>query len=155
MHWCINDAPKLEKHVLQCIETGCEVDLDIVPAWLQRLVVGSITNPILLRYLRQLLLFSYKAHVQHDKATTEASFNQFAQTNDEVGRFANSFSQRSPSLLDLARRHTQSVLYAFQEKEIIPFHGPGASTTPKGYSWSKWYTQIEALYPYSDACFKD
>lgn len=150
IHWCINDAPKLEKHVLQCIETGCKVDLDIVPAWLQRLVVGSITNPILLRYLRQLLLFSYKAHVQHDKATTEASFNQFAQTNDEVGRFANSFSQRSPNLLDLARRHTQSVLYAFQEKEIVPFHGPGASTTPKGYSWSKWYTQIETLYPYSD-----
>jgi hypothetical protein len=52
--------------------------------------------------------------------------------------------------LDLARKHVQSVLYRFHEKDIYPFHGPGASTSPKGGLWTKWFDTIEYCYPYSD-----
>jgi hypothetical protein len=150
LHWCIYDAPKLEKLVLSSLETGCKLDLDVFPTQLQRLAQGALVDPLKLRYLRQLLLFSYKALVTHDQQTTKASFQTFATTNAEVGKFGNSLSERSPHLLDLARKHVQSVLYCFREKDIIPFHGPGASTTPKGEPWRKWYEQIETCYPYDD-----
>ena len=150
LHWCINDAPKLEKHVLGAIEGREILDLTLFPKQLQRLAQRSVVDPLCLRYLRQLLLFSYKALVTHDNKTTQASFNQFVCTNDEVGRFGNSLGERSPRLLDLARKHVQSVLYCVREKDIIPSHGPGASTTPKGVPWTTWYSQIEHCYRYDD-----
>jgi len=150
LQWCLNVAPKLEKHVLECIELDREVDLDLFPKQLQRLASRARYEPYMLRLLRQLLLFSYKAHVQHDKKTTSASFQTFVDTNSQVGSFGNALSERSPILLRLARQHVQSVLYALREKDIIPFHGPGASTTPKGQRWTKWYECIESCYPYSD-----
>jgi hypothetical protein len=151
LQWCLNEAPKLEKHVLDCIENDREVELDRFPKQLRRLASVSRNDPHMLRFLRQLLLFSYKAHVQHDKTKTAASFNQFVETNSQVGAWGNALSERSPLLLDLARTHVQSVLYAFRERDVIPFHGPGASTTPKdGKRWSKWYESIECCYPYSD-----
>jgi hypothetical protein len=53
-------------------------------------------------------------------------------------------------LLERVRKHVQSVLYRFNEKDIFPFHGPGASTTPKTGPWKFWSDQIEYCYPYSD-----
>jgi len=150
LHWCINDAPKLEKHVLECIEKGITPDLDVFPVQLRVLAMRSVVDPLSLKYLRQLLLFSYKALVTHDRKTTKASFIQFASTNDQVRQFGNSLGERSPRLLNQVRKHVQSVLYCLHEKDIIPFHGPGASATPKGVPWRKWYTQIEQCYPYDD-----
>lgn len=149
LHWCVYDAPKLEKHLLECVENGLAVELDRFPTELQRLALGSVSDPMLMRYLRQLLLFCYKATVTHDEQTTRDTFDKYLSTNDAVGLFGNSLSGSNPYILDCARRHVQSVLYAFRERDIVPFHGPGASTTPKG-PWSRWYGQIERLYPYSD-----
>jgi len=150
LYWCINDAPKLEKHVLRCIENGLKPDYDIIPKQLHRIVAASLMDAGQLRLLRQLLLFSYKAHVQHSTSTTAETFGRFHSTNAQVRDFGNSLSRQNPRLLDLARRHVQSVLYVMREREIIPFHGPGASTTPKGVAWTKWYDSIEHCYPYSD-----
>jgi len=154
LHWCLNEAPKLEKHILNSIENNLPVMLDEFPYALRRLAAGSIEDPVKLRFLRQLLLFSYKAYVQHDNKTTQQAFETFAATNEEVGDFGSSFSKASPILLQLARKHVHSVLYRFKHKNLEPSHGPGASTTPKA-RWTKWYTQIERLYPYSDyyACY--
>jgi hypothetical protein len=150
LHWCINDAPQLEKHVLEAIETGCELDLSVFPKQLQRLASASLVDAVQLRYLRQLLLFSYKAHVQHDRPTTERTFKQFLSTNEQVQGFGQSLSRHSPRLLDRVRKHVQSVLYCLSAKDIIPAHGPGASITPKGERWTHWYEQIENCFPYSD-----
>jgi hypothetical protein len=58
-------------------------------------------------------------------------------------------AQASPYLLDLARKHCQSVLFRFREKALKPSHGPGAVTTSKS-RWQHLYSTIEYMYPYSD-----
>jgi len=149
LQWCLHEAPKLEKMVLASLELGTQVPLESFPKPLHRLVVGAVTDPIKLRYLRQLLLFCYKAYVPHDKPTTEKAFEAFISTNDTVRKFGCSLSRESPVLLDRARAHCQSVLHKCRFSEIKPSHGPGAVTTSKE-RWEHWYSSIEYLYPYSD-----
>jgi hypothetical protein len=149
LQWCLNEAPKLEKLVLASVETGCELSLDPFPTWLHRLALGALVDPMLMRMLRQLLLFCYKAYVTHDSKTTVRTFEGFLQTNLDVRMFSNSIARQSPRLLDIARRHCQSVLYRFREMALLPSHGPGAVTTSKN-RWEHRYSTIESLYPYSD-----
>lgn len=119
------------------------------PPSLLRLAQGAILDPLLMRYLRQLLLFCYKATTQHDKQTTLDSFDSFVKTNRSVGETTNGLAYASPVSLDRVRKHCQSVLYHFREKALKPSHGPGAVTTSKE-EWLNWYTQIEYIYPYAD-----
>jgi hypothetical protein len=149
LQWCLNEAPKLEKLVLASVESGLKLDLDLFPTWLRRLALGSLVDPRLMRLLRQLLLFCYKATVTHDNKTTEKAFTGFLDTNAAVGRFGNSLAGSSPYLLNIARRHCQSVLYRFRERAIKPSHGPGAVTTSKS-RWEDIYSTVESIYPYSD-----
>lgn len=165
LQWCLNEAPKLEKLVLASIETGVTLDLSVFPTWLRRLAAGSLVDPIQLRYLRQLLLFCYKASVTHDDQTTQKTFQGFLETNESVRRFGNSLARESPRLLDRVRRHVQSVLYqlhptesrrrksseswSYHDEEFTPQHGPGSVTTSKE-RWHHWYSTIESIYPYSD-----
>lgn len=150
LQWCLNEAPKLEKLVLGALENSTHVDLDAFPKPLHRLVEGSLVDPLKLRALRQLLLFSYKAAVTHSKLTTDSSIKQFEDTNRAVGAFGNTLSRVSPTLLKRVSQHVQSVLFEFRPRDIVPAHGPGSSTTPKGAVWEKWYDTIEYCYPYSD-----
>lgn len=154
LQWCLIQAPKLEKLVLASIETGQPLDLDSFPAQLRRLARGAVTDPLLLRYLRQLLLFSYKANVPHDITTTEAAFKAFFDVNTTVGAYSASLATSSPKLLDRARRHCQSVLSVLNEKDFIPSHGPGASTTPKNI-WRHAYSTIDSVFCPADmfACY--
>jgi len=149
LQWCLNEAPKLEKYILECIETGCELSLECFPRWLARIAVASVMDAKQLRLLRQLLLFCYKASVTHDNEKTEIAFQSFIETNHAVGRFGSSFSERSPYLLASARRHAQSVLYKFRPKALRPSHGPGAVTTSKE-KWRHLYSTMECIYPFSD-----
>jgi hypothetical protein len=154
LQWCLNEAPKLEKHILGVIERGEILNLELFPDGLRRLAGRSISDAISLRYLRQLLLFSYKAQTQHSNETETKSYSRFDSTNREVGEWGERLKSQSPILLNLARRHVQSVLSRFDKERIIPCHGPGASTTPKE-RWSTWYSSIERTFPYSDwfACY--
>jgi len=149
LQWCLNEAPKLEKLLLQSIELGIKPDLDAFPKWLRRLALASVNDAKQMRYLRQLLLFCYKAYVTHDTQTTEKAFKAFIDCNHTVGRFGNDLSRSSPPLLDSVRRHVQSVLYRFEEGNFIPSHGPGAVTTSKEI-WKHRYSTIEYLFPQSD-----
>jgi hypothetical protein len=149
MHWCLNEAPKLEKRVLEAIETGSNLDLEAFPSWSKRLVAESLVDPVKLRYLRQLLLFCYKADVTPSDEIVNKSYQGFLDTNHTVGLFSNWLSNASPRLLNQVRRNCQSVLYKFKPKALKPQHGPGASTTSKD-KWEQWYSTIEYCYPYSD-----
>lgn len=149
LQWSLNEAPKLEKLMLSSIETGQKLDLDSFPAWLRRLAVGSLVDPIQLRYLRQLLLFCYKASVTHNNETVQKAYQSFFDTNDSVRRFGASLSGCSPSCMDVARKHCQSVLYRFREGSIRPSHGPGSVTTSKE-KWHNIYSTIEYCYGFSD-----
>jgi hypothetical protein len=149
LQWCLNEAPKLEKHVLECVETGIELELTRFPEQLRRLALASLVDAKAMRYLRQLLLFCYKASVTHDITTTEKAFTNFVDVNHSVGKFSNSLARESPRLLDRVRRHVQSVLYRYDERVFKPSHGPGAVTNSK-WRWRNWYSTIEYVYPYSD-----
>ena len=149
LQWALNEAPKLEKLLLASIETGVKLDVDSFPRALRRLALASLVDPRQMRYLRQLLLFCYKASVTHDSSTTEKAFTGFIHTNTAVGKFGSSLAGMSPILLDSARRHCQSVLFRFREKALRPSHGPGAVTTSKE-KWNHIYSTIESIFPFSD-----
>ena len=149
LQWCLNEAPKLEKHILECVEFGLKPNLDPFPAGLRRLASGSLSDPYKMRYLRQLLLFCYKASVTHDNKTTEKAYQGFLDTNSAVRQFGSDLARVSPALLNKARQHVQSVLYHFDGTKIVPSHGPGAVTTSKE-KWQQVYSTIENVYPYSD-----
>jgi len=149
LQWTLNDAPKLEKQVLASIETGRELDLDAFPKPLRRLAGASVKDALSLRFLRQLLLFSYKASVPHNEATVIRSYQGFLDTNNLVHAFGHGLSNALPQDHDRVRRHCQSVLYKVRFGAIKPHHGPGAVTTRKG-QWLHRYTQIEKVYPQSD-----
>lgn len=149
LQWCLNEAPKLEKYMLGCVENRVIPDPFRFPAWLRRLALGAYEHPIQMRYLRQLLLFCYKALVTHDNQTTTQTFQNFLDVNASVGKFGSDFSRRSPALLDSARQHVQSVLFKLEGSRFLPSHGPGAVTTSKE-RWEHWYSTIESVYPYSD-----
>lgn len=149
LQWCLNEAPQLEKHILEIIENGGNPDLDLFPGWLKRLAAASVKDAYKLRLLRQLLLFCYKAQVTHDKTKTERAFSAFSKVNHETGVFGSSFSKENPLLLRRVRALCTSVLYKARWKEVIPSHGPGAVTTDKD-RWQYLYSTIESLYPFSD-----
>jgi hypothetical protein len=149
LQWCLNEAPKLEKQLLASVESGKPLDIEVWPVELRRLALASLVDAKAMRYLRQLLLFCYKASVTHDNTTTEKALQDFLETNHAVGRFGASLARESPRLLDRVRRHVQSVLFRFDEKAFEPSHGPGAVTTSKS-RWEHWYSTIEYVYPYSD-----
>lgn len=151
LQWCLKEAPKLEKHLLSVLECQSNLDLELFPVELRRLAQASLVDGLKLRLMRQLLLFCYKASVPHDKQTTELAFRTFLETNHQVGKYGNGLSGQSPALLNLARRHVQSVLFQAKWKgeNFSPSHGPGAVTTKKS-RWTKWYNTIESIYPYSD-----
>lgn len=149
LQWCLNEAPKLDKHILGVIEGTRKLDLQLFPMSLRRLAAGSVEDPVLLRYLRQLVLFCYKAQHPHEQQTVQTAYEQFAHTNRAVGEFSNWLSQASPRLLNSARKHVQSVLYRGHWRGVIPSHGPGAVTTSKT-KWQRRFSTIESLYPYSD-----
>lgn len=152
LHWCLNEAPLLEKRLINAVENGSDPELDAFPSQLRAIARESLVDPLQMRLLRQLLLFANKAYVQHDNKTTIAAFDAFVKTNHQVGYFGqNLFNSQIPVLFDLARKHCQSALYMFRGEAIKPSHGPGATTTPKGL-FRAWYSCIEAVYPYSDYC---
>lgn len=149
LHWSLNEAPKLEKLLLASVETNQKLDTDCFPVALQRIARASLVDAQQMRLLRQLLLFSYKAYVPHDKPTKEKAFDAFFSTNTAVNQFANGLASKSPKLLNKARQHCQSVLYRLRERDVIPSHGPGASTTSKK-TWTKSFSTIDYIWNPAD-----
>lgn len=151
LDWSIIDAPKLEKHVLRCLERNEDIDISLFPTWLRPLVARfSLTRePLLLRLLRQVLLFSYKAEYAF---TDEQVSSQVAKWERANALCAEAHSLcYDPLLLERARSHATSALYRAHFEDIIPHHGPGAvydRCMNKGI-WTKWFTTIESIYPYS------
>jgi hypothetical protein len=149
LQWLLNEAPKLEKQVLKAIKLGALPPVDLFDRPLQRLVAGSFFDPVKLRYLRQLLLFCYKAYVTHEQQTTDRKVREYFSTNSQVGEFWKAPMGGNHRVRNLARQTIQQTLSACRFKEIIPGHGPGAVTNSKD-RWSNWYNTIETIYPYSD-----
>lgn len=147
MHWLLTEAHQLEKYIQSSIENDSDVDFSRFPVPLQRLARLSTVDGLHMRYLRQILLFAYKAEVQHDNQQLKGAFNSYVAVSKAVGEFAQKIEQACPATLDLARRYCQSIVGLLDFTSIRPMHGPGAVTTSKE-RWQHWYTSINSVYPY-------
>jgi hypothetical protein len=152
--WCINDAPQLEKEILANIESG-SVFTDRWPSWLVPLRDRFILrrDPSDLRFLRQLLLFCYKAEHRHDTKTNKTFAKQWVRTQASVSLFSpfsDSLSGPWRDVLARAKTHCTATLGNLDWKRIVPYHGPGAvydKSFNKGL-WSRWFHSIDTVYPY-------
>jgi hypothetical protein len=153
LEWCIFDAPKLEKELLDYIENGSDFS-ESWPLWLRPLrdlfIKGQ--NPFVLRWLRQLLLFCYKAAHALDNDTYKTFAKQWVRVQAETSLYSpDSMSGLCKEVLCRARAHCTASLTSVSWENIVPYHGPGAvydSNWNKG-RWSQWFATIEAAYPYS------
>jgi hypothetical protein len=153
LSWCVNDAPKLDKQLLQFIETGLPL-WENWPSWLlplrERFCLEG--NPLDLRALRQLLLFCYKAEHKHTDETEAKAVDDWRSCNAAVRDWGISFIKEPSSLAAVAKRNCTSVLGNTKWDSIVPFHGPGAvyDSNPLKGVWSRWFTTIEAMFPYCE-----
>jgi len=126
-----------------------------MPEWCRRLACKAVNSPIHMRWLRQLLLFSYKAKVTPTNNQLMEAYEKYISVLLQCDSNASRMDSVHPIVLDRARAHCQSVLFKCQFDDILPAHGPGAVTTSKD-KWLAWYPSIESIYPYSDfMCVQD
>lgn len=164
LSWCINDAPSLEKELLQYIEFRTPLS-GAWPRWLvplrDRFVQGE--DPYDLKLLRQLLLFCYKAEHRHTDETETKTVASWRAVNSAVRTWSDVSYGDTAGLIARVRKHCTSALGFVDWREITPFHGPGAvfdGNRNKG-EWSKWFSTIDSLYPYyeyfglSRFCYRD
>jgi hypothetical protein len=155
MEWLLIQGPSLDKQLLEYIETGGI--FPTFPSWLEALADAfRVTDdPILLRKLRQLLLFGYKA--EHEPTTTQLEEAQasFEETDRNIGIWDRDCKSRFlQPMFRAARSLVSRVVSPVDWQAIKPSHGPGAvfpSCKPSEKSkFSGVYASIESKYPYYD-----
>lgn len=157
MDWVLKEGPALEKQILIYLENG---GLEpVMPEWLKPLWDRFIVTDdgLYLRYIRQVLLFCYKAELKPTNEQTTASQDAFVNTEEGVGIWNTAFGSRPHSAThSTARQIVTSVVRECSRrgkfKQIIPGHGPGAVFPPRN-PWSKscfltLYSSIQPHYPY-------
>lgn len=155
--WVLIEGPKLDKQILAYIEHGG--DEPPIPEWLKPLwdKFRSEMNGVVLGYIRQLLLFCYKAEYEPTNEQLKEAQASFEETEECIGTWDAFFSERIPSPVHSTAR--QIVTSLIREtvrrgkfKDIIPSHGPGAVFPPrKPWVKSKFltlYSSIQQYYPY-------
>lgn len=154
MSWVLVEGPRLDKQLLKYLEnTGLEQPE--FPKWLKPLWTLFIKNddPRVLGYLRQVLVFCYKAAFEPTNNQLRAAEMQFLETDEDIGVWDEAFTRRHNSpFFRTARQILSSYIYKIKWSEITPKHGPGAVYPPRK-PWFKSrfsviYNAIQRLYPY-------
>lgn len=152
--WLTQESAALDKGLLKYLEDPSN-GVPQFPDWLMPLweKFEVSYDPELLRVLRQILVFCYKAEFEPSYEQRIASQEAFVQNNNEVGFWNSSNCNRlhSSHLLREARRIIGSVIHRINWTEITPFHGPGAVYPPRK-PWEKSdirasYAKLSSLYP--------
>jgi len=109
---------------------------------------------IILRNLRQLLLFGYKSEIPHTNEQLSSSQEEFVSTDEAIDIWDAYFSVADTHTFKSARALIGRVIGKLAWQEIIPAHGPGSvfpSRLPseKGRFLSI-YPTIDRHYPYCD-----
>jgi len=178
--WYLKEAPLLEKLILAELELGESMSdgsdgdsdddeiinriavclaaqdriLELTPNWLSALVRNWFLkrDPITLKHLRIVLLFCYKACLQHSYESELKTISTFVESHDSCRRWNHDFNIHGSSrLLNVARQLVRNVLEDC-DWGSPPKHGPGAildRDVQKG-AWSTWYSTIEEVYPYGE-----
>lgn len=155
--WVLIEGPKLDKQLLNYIEHNGL--MPSFPEWIQPLwnrFLISNEAPILM-YLRQLLLFCYKAEFEPTNEQLKEAQAQFEETDASIEVWDAYFKSRPPCFTHATARHTiitllRETVNRNKFKDITPSHGPGA-VFPHQYPWEKskfltLYPSIQEYYPY-------
>lgn len=153
--WVLIEGPALDKEVLQYLE-GNRDCIPTFPEWLKPLWDAFITNnsdACILRCLRTILVFGYKAEYEPNEKQLEEAQKAFEDANLGVKTWEDSFKTESfprPTFRE-ARRLIGLVIGRLDWSSLTPQHGPGAvfpSHSPSCKSKFTVCTPIEEYYPY-------
>jgi hypothetical protein len=151
---------KDSKHWALVIESECLVlkIRESIPEWLAPLwtrVRENPDNPWLIKLLRQVLVFGYKAKFEPTYEQKNEAYLAFLNTDRRVGDFNASFekevAEKSP-FWRTARAIVARVTGSCDFRSLLPSHGPGAVFPPfdpiTRSQFSTIYDAIEVYYPY-------
>lgn len=154
--WVLKEGPLLDKAILMFIEGSAP--MPILPEWLvplwDRFIVTN--DGTYLKYIRQVLVFCYKAEYEPTNEQLEYANNVFEETDSLVGVWDSAFRRGPRHHHTTARQIVTSVVREIARqgkfKNIIPCHGPGAVFPPRIPSQKSafltLYRSIVELYPY-------
>lgn len=158
--WLLKEGPGLDKQVLRYLEENPDLVADDsiigLPEWLMPLwsKFRQSNDGAYLKYLRDLLLFCYKAEYKptHEQLkSAQADFEETDQGLEAWERSAQADLNRNP-LLRTARQIVSAVIGNIDWREISPHHGPGSvypSHAPDEKSrFLSYYPTIQRWYPY-------
>ena len=153
--WVLIEGPALDKLVLKYLESNGDF-IPTFPEWLLPLWEAFIRNNTdagILKCLRTLLVFGYKAEFEPNEKQLKEAQSAFEDANLGVGTWEDSFekeSVHSPAFRE-ARRLVGHVIGRSNWSELIPNHGPGAvfpSHSPSTKGKFNVCTPIVEYYPY-------
>lgn len=154
MNWVLIEGPQLDKLLLKEIETG---ELPELPLWLKPLWERWFTlrEPLVLRALRQVLVFGYKIETEPTDEQLTATESQFVSTDEALDIFNSVFNGGSNQVLYRETAKVVSrVIARCNFASIKPSHGPGAvypSRRPSEKArFETIYPTIDEYYPYFD-----
>jgi hypothetical protein len=134
--WILHEGPKLDKDVLQYLE-GNRLQQPEFPPWLQPLWESFISGKeveSILRMLRTILVFGYKAEHEPSKDQLANAVEAFASANLGVRHWSEHFLteglKANGVLFREAQRLVSRVVSRGDYSEVIPKHGPGAVFPP-------------------------
>jgi hypothetical protein len=158
--WLLNEGPGLDKQVLRYLEENPDLEGDAslvtLPEWLMPLWSKFLLTKDgrYLKFLRDLLLFCYKAEYKptHEQLkSAQADFEETDQSLEAWEASAQADILKSP-LLRTARSIIGAVIGKIDWREINPHHGPGSvfpSCGPDEKSrFLTYYPTIQRWYPY-------
>jgi hypothetical protein len=155
--WVMVNGPSLDKQTLMYLEgSGCE---PVFPKWLiplwERFKISD--DPKYLKFIRQLLVFCYKAEYEPTNEQIKNAQAQFEDTDDGVRIWNSAFNSRMQSpthrtARQLVTRVIRDISRHGSFRKIVPHHGPGAVFPPrKPWEKSKFltlYRSIQEFYPF-------
>jgi hypothetical protein len=156
--WVLIEAPQLDKEILKFLE-HCEEDpirvIPSIPEWLSPLWDRFLLteNISVLRCLRELLVFCYKAEHESSNEQTNRAIDSYIDANSDVGTWNRSFDNApvpAPTFVE-AKRLIGLVVSREDLRHVTPSHGPGAVFPPRKpseKSRADVYASIDAYYPY-------
>lgn len=101
--------------------------------------------------LRQILYYLYKLETPVEEEVASESLRSFEQVDGELSEFRiiphSSYVEKTSDLIG-------TIFQMFNERDILPRHGPGAVATGEKnhekHDFSRIYTAIERVYPFTD-----